>query len=76
MTPLLGALERLGGWPALAELSGGEWTDANYSWTQAAVLAHLYTGLETGSPLVRLSVSIDEKNATRHLLHVSRMPLY
>ena len=75
VTPLLGALERIGGWPALAVLHGAEWNGTNYSWMEAAALAHLYTGVETGSPLVRLSVSIDERNATRHLLHVSRMTL-
>ena len=37
------------------------------------MLAQRYTGRLTGAPLVYLSVSIDERNATRHLLHVCRV---
>ncbi|XP_043211952.1 LOW QUALITY PROTEIN: neprilysin-1-like [Amphibalanus amphitrite] len=72
---LSAALERIGGWPALSSLTGTQWNNTGYRWSTAAMLAQRYTGRLTGAPLVYLSVSIDEKNATRHLLHVDQPSL-
>ncbi|KAF0311014.1 Membrane metallo-endopeptidase-like 1 [Amphibalanus amphitrite] len=69
---LTAALERIGGWPALSSLTGTEWDNTGYRWSTAAILAQRYTGRLTGAPLVYLSISIDERNATRHLLHVCK----
>ena len=71
MGRLRDALDRVGGWPALTALVGEEWNSTDYRWATGSVWAQIYTGSDTGAPLVHLTVFIDERNVTRHLLHVS-----
>ncbi|XP_037075345.1 neprilysin-11-like, partial [Pollicipes pollicipes] len=68
VAPLTSALERIGGWPAASEA----WHGQDYSWPTAATLSAIYTG---DTQLITLTVSADEKNVTRHLIHVDQAML-
>ena len=64
ITPVLQAL---GGWPVLGARPGGNWDEGSFDLVSLLVKLAQY-GIQ---PIIRLSVTVDQKNSTQRILQAS-----